>query len=142
MWLIGNRSSCCPIQSVIILVINKWDSCFMVVWFCESLISLQTELNSTQFYNLPLYTVSIFRLIHLVNRIIYVLTYIISRCTFFLQQETQFSNWSVCIVCKLMDCIYYALWTCVQNNVSDLIYKCMLCINHGDGETILFCFFR
>ena len=50
LWLIGNRTSCRPIQSVIILVINKSDSRFAVVRFCLSLIWLQTELDSTQSY--------------------------------------------------------------------------------------------
>ena len=31
--LIGNRTSCCPILSVIILMINKLDSCLAVVNF-------------------------------------------------------------------------------------------------------------
>ena len=48
LLLIGNRTSCCPIQSVIILVINKSDSRFAVVRFCLSLAWLQTELDSTQ----------------------------------------------------------------------------------------------
>ena len=42
-WLIGNRTSCHPILSVIILMINKSDS-------HESLEWLQTELNSTRCY--------------------------------------------------------------------------------------------
>ena len=50
LWLIGNRTSCRPIQSVIILVINKSDSRFAVVWFCLLLVWLQTELDSTQSY--------------------------------------------------------------------------------------------
>ena len=33
-WLIGNKTSCCPILSVIIRVINKLDSRFAVVRFC------------------------------------------------------------------------------------------------------------
>ena len=34
LWLIGNRTSCRPIRSVIILMINKSDSRCAVVWFC------------------------------------------------------------------------------------------------------------
>ena len=42
---------CChPILCVIILMINKSDSHFAVVWFCQSLISLQTKLDSTRSY--------------------------------------------------------------------------------------------
>ena len=45
--LIGNRTSCCPILSVIILVINKSDSHFAFIWFWSSLTWLQTKLDST-----------------------------------------------------------------------------------------------
>ena len=50
LWLIGNRTSCCAILSVIILVINESDSRFTVVRFCWSLVWLQTELDSIQSY--------------------------------------------------------------------------------------------
>ena len=56
LWLIGNRTSCHPIQSVIILVIDKSDSRFAVVRFCKSLVWLQTELDSTwSYYHYELY---------------------------------------------------------------------------------------
>ena len=45
MQLIGNRTSCRPHQSVIILVINKSDSRFTVVRFCLSLVRFQTKLD-------------------------------------------------------------------------------------------------
>ena len=38
------------IMSVIILLINKLDTHFMVVRFCKSLVWLQTKLDSTQSY--------------------------------------------------------------------------------------------
>ena len=50
LWLIGNRTSCRAILSVIILVINESDSRFTVVRFCWSLVWLQTELDSIQSY--------------------------------------------------------------------------------------------
>ena len=50
LWLFGNRTSCYPILSVIILVINKSDSHLAIVWFCWSLVWLQTELDSTLSY--------------------------------------------------------------------------------------------
>ena len=50
LWLIGNRTSCRPILSLIILVINKSDSRLAVVRFFWSLVWLQTELDSTQSY--------------------------------------------------------------------------------------------
>ena len=43
-------TSCRPILSVIILVINKSDSHFAVVRLCYSLVWLQTELDSTRSY--------------------------------------------------------------------------------------------
>ena len=46
----GNRTSCRPIPSVIILMINKSDSRFAVVPFCYSLVWLQIELDSNQSY--------------------------------------------------------------------------------------------
>ena len=36
--IIGNRTLCCPIQSVNIPMINKLDSRYTVVQFCQSLI--------------------------------------------------------------------------------------------------------
>ena len=50
LWLIGNRTSCCPILSSIILVINKLDFHFVVIQFCLSLVWLQSKLDSTQSY--------------------------------------------------------------------------------------------
>ena len=35
-WLIGNRTLCCPILSVILLLINKWGSPFVTVPFLYS----------------------------------------------------------------------------------------------------------
>ena len=49
-WLIGNRTSCRQILSVIILVIDKSDSRFAVARFCQSLAWLQTELDYTRSY--------------------------------------------------------------------------------------------
>ena len=47
-WLIGNRTSCRQILSIMIRVINKSDSCFAFARFCKSLVWLQTELDSTR----------------------------------------------------------------------------------------------
>ena len=41
LWLIGNRTSCCPIRSLIVLVIKQITLCYSLVWF-------QTELDSTK----------------------------------------------------------------------------------------------
>ena len=64
-WLIGNRTSCRQILSVIILVIDKSDSRFAVTRFCESLAWLQTELDYTRSYyhyslNVTLFTSATF----------------------------------------------------------------------------------
>ena len=50
LWLIGNKTSSRPIQSVIILAINKSNFRFPDVQFCQSLVWLQTQLDSTQSY--------------------------------------------------------------------------------------------
>ena len=41
-----NSSSCCPILSVIILMINKLDSCLKAIWFCFCIITDQIGLHS------------------------------------------------------------------------------------------------
>ena len=43
LWVIGNRTSCCSILPVIILVINKSDFRSAVVQFCLSLVWLQSN---------------------------------------------------------------------------------------------------
>ena len=48
LWLISNRTLCHPIWCVIILVIKQIGLRQVVVWFCQSLVWLQTELDSTQ----------------------------------------------------------------------------------------------
>ena len=48
LWLITNRTLCHPIWCVIILVIKQIGLRQVVVWFCQSLVWLQTELDSTQ----------------------------------------------------------------------------------------------
>ena len=50
VWLIDSSNSIRPIISVVILVINKCNSRGAVVRFLWSLVSLQTELDSTQSY--------------------------------------------------------------------------------------------
>ena len=48
LWLITNRTLCHPIWCVIILVIKQIGLHQVVAWFCQSLVWLQTELDSTQ----------------------------------------------------------------------------------------------
>ena len=50
LWLIGNRTCCHWILSVIILMINKLDSRLAVIQFFQSLVWLQIKLDSTQSY--------------------------------------------------------------------------------------------
>ena len=48
LWLITNRTLCHPVWCVIIPVIKQIGLRQVVVWFCLSLVWLQTELDSTQ----------------------------------------------------------------------------------------------
>ena len=65
--IIGNRTLCCPIQSVNILMINKLDSCYTVVQFCQSLIIIIMDRIVLYSVILP---IIIPYLIHCSNRIV------------------------------------------------------------------------
>ena len=52
MSFYDNRTFCCPIPSVIILMLNKSDPSYMVIQFCLSLWRLQTKSESHQSYTI------------------------------------------------------------------------------------------
>ena len=69
LWLIGNKTSCRPFLSVIILVIDKSNFSLAIVRFCQSLVWLQTTLGPITITNKVNYPISAKKKITIVNSV-------------------------------------------------------------------------